>query len=262
MFVHAVIGNMEKAEDAARRALDDAVDMLRETGVTAAIRALQGEVWAGNVDRWEPDELGDTSRSLGLQCFENFTTRAVRRYDGDEREMVENHWKFDDLVVTTPNGVLTFQLNGIRIICMKVPPADRRSPDWNNFADWENESNVRLEVAMENSRILGGYVSSDPGQAELDFFSHYRNSPGFVRNFLYVWGGDHTPALTSGWLTVPVRGGTPFIAIQNLWHDEEGDQPGGVRTVQRDPSGPSFDQKASAEPNITLKPRPAIDGEA
>jgi hypothetical protein len=254
---------MSIAIDAAWSALDVTVTRLQDSGLLGAIRELQQEVWATNVDRYEPDELGDTARSLGLLTFENFATRAVRRFNHDELEPKEHHWNIDRLKVTTPNGVLTFELNGARIVGMKVPPAERRAPRWDRFADWDNESNTRLDIARENSKILGGYATPDPGQGELtDFHNTLGRTPGVVSNFLYVWAGEFTSPLTSGWLTVPALGGHPFAAVASLWHDSDDDAPRGNRVTKGGPEGPSFDQRPTAQPAMSIKPKPALDGEA
>lgn len=254
---------MSTAEDAARGALDAAVGLVNESGLLDAVRDLQREVWAANVDRYEPDELGDTARSLGLLTFENFTTRAVRRHAHDDREPQDRHWRIDDLRVTTPNGVLTLEIGSIRIVGMKVPPTERRAPRWDRFVDWDSQSNTRLEIAQENSKVLGGFKTPDPGQGVLaDFHVELGRKPDVVRNFLYVWAGEFSSPLTSAWLTVPALGGHPFAAVAPLWHDRDGDLPGDVRRSKRGPDGPSFDQKRAPEPSISLKPRPAADGQA
>lgn len=259
---HALIRHMSIAEAAARSALESVVTRLRESGLLDAIRDLKREVWAVNIDRYEPEELGDTPRSLGLLTFENFTQRAIRRYEHDELERVENHWKIEGLKVTTPNGVLTFELHGARIVGMKVPPAERRAPRWHRFADWDNESNTRLDIAMENSRVLGGYTTPYPGQGVLaDFHANLGHLPGVVTNFLYLWAGEFTSPLTSGWLAVPAMGGHPFAAVAPLWHDTEDDLPGSTRAGKRGPIGPSYDEKLATQPSIMLKPRPATEGE-
>lgn len=254
---------MSNAEDAAREALDAAVNLVHESGLLDAVRDLQREVWTVNVDRYEPDELGDTARSLGLLTFENFTTRAVRREAHDDLEPKERHWNIEDLRVTTPNGVLTFEIGGIRIVGMKVPPPEHRAPLWDRFVDWDNESNTRLEIAQENSKVLGGYTTPDPEQGVLaDFHHELGRKPGVVRKFLYVWAGEFSSPLTSAWLTVPALGGRPFAAIAPLWHDSDDDLPSDVRRSKRGPDGPSFDQKPAPSPSISLKPRPAVDGKA
>ena len=254
---------MSTAEDAAREALEAAVNLVNESGLLDAVRDLQREVWAVNVDRYEPDELGDTARSLGLLTFENFTTRAVRRNAHDDLEPEDRHWNIEGLRVTTPSGVLTFELGGIRIVGMKVPPTERRAPRWDRFVDWDNESNTRLEIAQENSKVLGGYKTPDPDQGVLaDFHDELGRKPGVVRNFLYVWAGEFSSPLTSAWLTVPALGGHPFAAVAPLWHDSDDDLPGDVRRSKRGPDGPSFDQKPAPEPSISLRPRPAADGQA
>lgn len=251
------------ALNAARDSLEATVKRLEDSGLVAAIRDLQRAVWAANVDRYEPDELGDTPRSLGLLTFENFTQRALRRYNHDELEPTEKHWNIDGLKVGTPSGVLTFELCGARIVGMKVPPSERRSPHWDRFADWDNESNTRLDIARENSRVLGEYTTPDHDQGVLaDFHAELGRSPGAVSKFLYVWAGEFQSPLTSGWLTVPALGGHPFAAVAPLWHDTEDDLLVGGNTSSRGPHGPTFEEKPAAQPSLALKPRPAGEREA
>lgn len=254
---------MSIAQEAAESALESAVASLKASGLLAAIRDLQRTVWAVNIDRYEPEELGDTPRALGLLSFENFTQRAIRRYNRDELEPSDKHWNIDGLKVTTPDGVLTFELEGVRIVGMKVPPAQRRSPDWDRFADWDNESEARRQIAQKNSRVLCGYSTPLPGQGVLtDIEVDLGSAPGAVCDFLYVWAGEFSAPLTSGWLTVPVVGGTPFAAVQPLWRDTDDDLMIGAQAPSRGPGGPSFEEKPAARPAITLKPRPAAEGEA
>lgn len=254
---------MSTALDAAQSALEATVERLDDSGLLTAIRDLQRTVWTVNLDRYEPDELGDTPRSLGLLTFENFTQRALRRYNHDELEPIEKHWNISGLKVGTPSGVLTFELDGARIVGMKVPPSQRRSPQWDRFADWDNESDTRLEIARENSRVLGGFTTPGRDQDALaDFHAELGRIPGVVSKFLYVWAGEFRSPLTSGWLTVPALGGHPFAAVAPLWHDTEDDLLIGDGTSTRGPDGPSFEEKATARPSIALKPRPAVEREA
>ena len=62
---------MDRAEEAAQRALHTVVNECAESGLTDALRGLVQEVYTTNLDRYEPDELGDTPRSFGFQCYEN-----------------------------------------------------------------------------------------------------------------------------------------------------------------------------------------------
>ncbi|HEX2895994.1 MAG TPA: hypothetical protein VHO29_18460 [Marmoricola sp.] len=254
---------MSIAESAARQALADTVELLRETGLLSAVRELHREVWATNLDRYEPDELGDTPRSLGLLCHENFTARAVRRHQCSELEPKAHHWNIAGLDVSTPSGVLTFQIGNRRIVGMKVPPSERRTPCWDRFAVWDNESNTRLQIAKENSKTLGDYRTPSPGQGELaDFHRELGRTPGQVRDFLYVWAGELASPLTAGWLTVPVLGEQPFVAVAPLWHDRDDDRNRTIHTRRRGPEGPNFDQKPATQPSVTLKPKRASVGGA
>lgn len=113
---------------AARDALNAAVDTCSRSGLVDAWRRLVQDVYASNLDRYEPDELGDTVMSFGIQCYENLKTRAVRRFRHDDLEIPETHWDIDGLRVWTPRNVLTFNLGGARVVTMKVPFIEGRSP--------------------------------------------------------------------------------------------------------------------------------------
>jgi hypothetical protein len=68
----------------AQGAAESALGRFKQTGVASgtddnALRSLVGDMWAQNLDRYEPDELGGTPRSLGLQFAENLRELAIRQ---------------------------------------------------------------------------------------------------------------------------------------------------------------------------------------
>ena len=139
---------------------------------------------------------------------------------------------------------------------MKVPFGEGRAPQWESLGDWEHDSHVRQALAEANSQTLQ-YRTHLPVDDPL--FPHSA-TPGVVRNFMLVWAGEPLDPRTAGWLTVPAEGDDPFIARQQLWWDEE---PPARLSVPTKPSrGPSFDERQSAVPQITIRPRPAAEEEA
>ncbi|GAB3995609.1 hypothetical protein [Nocardioides marmoraquaticus] len=249
------------AQEAIDRDLDTAVSGLADSGLTELLRALLQDVWSDNLGRFEPDELGDTAKSLGIQCSENIRERAKRRFHGDAGVASEDRWEVPGLVVSTPRDTLMMQLAYLRIAVMKVPMQHGRSPRWDRFRDWEYESQVRNDFALENSRALSGYTTPPDGQLEFDLGR--RPARGHLRNFMVLWAGERDLPLTSGWLAVPTAGEMAFGAWRALWHDEssKAEANGGHTGPRR----PSFDEQSSPTPKITLKThgkRPAHGGDA
>ena len=115
---------MDRAEEAAQRALHTVVNECAESGLTDALRGLVQEVYTTNLDRYEPDELGDTPRSFGFQCYENLKERAPRRAHHDVREHSDAHWRISGLHVATPGGVLTFEFAGARFVTCLLYTSD------------------------------------------------------------------------------------------------------------------------------------------
>ena len=246
---------MERACNAALEALEATVETCTRNGLTEAWSVLVRDVYSQNLDRYEPDELGDTAMSFGVQCYENLRTRAIRRFQHDDLEAAAAHWDVDGLRVGTPKNVLTFSLGNLRVVTMKVPFAEGRSPNWDRSGDWDQYSQIRLAFATENSRVLQ-YRS--PAADAFPLFPHL-GAPGRVQSYMLLWAGEANSALTAGWLGVPVLGDTPFIARKTLWWDDESD----TRSVTKGARdrGPSFDERPSIMPEVTFKKRPQ-EGEA
>lgn len=247
---------MNQAQEAAAEALDQFKQIVVSTGSDKVLRALVRDVWAQNLDRYEPDELGDTPKALGIQCSENLRELAVRRSVGDEREATEDHWAVPGLNISTPRSVLTMTLDERRIVPMKVPMSHGRVPRYDRFRDWEYESDVRNEMAKRNSAALGGFNTANLGQPMLLAETYDLLA---IHDYMLLWAGDADSPLTAGYLAIPAKGPAPFVAATQLWWDDTDAAPRGAR---RAPDGPNFDEKGTATPAIVLKPRPAIEGQA
>lgn len=246
---------MDQAQVTAREALEATVEECTHSGLTEAWRTLVQDVYASNLDRHEPDELGDTAMSFGIQCSENLKTRAVRRFRRDEIEPVNLHWNIKGLQVSTPRNVLTFNVGNTRVVTMKVPVNEGRSPSWDRSGDWEQESQVRQAIAVQNTQVLQ-YRTPAVGSSPL--FPH-PGRPGDVRDYMLLWAGEADAALTAGWLGIPVLGETPFIARKRLWWDD--DPRVGITTKTAPDRGPSFGERPATGLEVTLK-RPGQERKA
>lgn len=250
---------MDERVATSEAALKAAVTQMAASGLTLRLRDLAQDVWGAAIAGYEPDDLGHTPTSLAWTAVESFKTRALRRILGDDREVPEDHWNVDGLTHTTPHGVLVIEQPGVRMVTMKTPVSQGRRPDLDRIATWETSSQVRQEVATRNSQRLGGYQTSDEGDDPL--FSFPGEILGPPDDFMVLWAGETTSALTSGWLGVPILGGRPFIAVAQLWRDEV---PGVRSTVvtRRTDRGPSFTERTAPVPKIGLRPQADQTGQS
>jgi hypothetical protein len=247
---------MHEASEVAQEALAVGVNTCVDTDLSVKLGALVREVWATNIARHEPDELGDNARTLGFTCSENLTERVERRIRGHEHET--ERWDIDGLGVDKPSGALRLELNNQRFYLMKAPMAYGRMPQWDSLVSWDAESRTRQAIAQLNTRALGGWCAPAPGQEALWPILIGGNACG-VRDFMIVWAGDAAAPLTAGWLTVPVLGDRPFAAVHRLWWDDDSDASLGTR--RHEPDGPSFAEKPPIVPAVALKARPDRTGQ-
>lgn len=248
---------MDSAREAALAAVEQLRADLELAGAIGPIGDLIGDVWSQNIDRHEPETHGDTPRSLGQLCSENIKTRALRRYKRDDLEVPEDHWHIPGLLVEVVGNVLTLTLDDRKIMFMKAPPNLGRRPDFARFAKWNTQSEIRLDVATENTYALNGIKAEDLNQLTM---ADNPYDPTKVRNFIVVWAGEEDTAKTGAHLTVPILGSPAFAAQVELWHDKDDEIR--LRPHADLPQGAGFDTKPAVEPAITLKPRPASEGQA
>ncbi|WGY01805.1 hypothetical protein QI633_25130 [Nocardioides sp. QY071] len=243
---------MGRAEVRARETVALLCEDLESVGLVKACRDLFKTVWTINIARHEPDELGDTAMSLGLQTHQNFITRAERRHAHDEREAEESHWNIEGLSLTRSGNAFVMNFRGARISVLKVPYEHGRKLRPDQWGKWDGQSQLRSEMAANNSAALGGYRSilgvDDP------LFEDAGPTFGPVRDYLLVLAGEPRSPLTSAWLGAPVVGDYPLIGAQQLWVDEEPEATP-VAAVSLPEGLTRFDQLQVPEPAVTLRPK-------
>lgn len=230
-------------------ALASAKADLESTGVAALLHELAQDVWASCLSRHEPEELGDTPMSLGIQAVENFKTRALRRFLHDATEPEERHWDVPGLIVSTPRNVLTLTLPGLRLLVMKTPMTDGLHPRLELLSDWGDQSEARRHAAWTNSQALSGWSPPEPGQLEL--LQHVAPVRP-IANFLVMWSCDPDRPLTAGRLGIPIQGVHPFAAVTELWWDDSETEAASYDRQARTDSV-AFDEQPVAAPKLSLR---------
>jgi hypothetical protein len=248
---------MFDANTAAELALADAVDLVTGAGLVTRLNALVAEVWQANLGRYEPDELGDDPQTLGGTCAKNIANR-VERLVRASSEYEGEPWDVPGLTVARPHGALRLDLGGRHFHIMKCPMVHGRRPKWDALPQWSTSSEVREEAARANTMAMNGCRTAAPGQDPL-LLLPFGDETLLVPHYVFVWGVEVDSSATTGWLGVPILGEQPFAAVHPLWADPEG----GAQTSMRRsvPTGPSFDERASQVPALTLKPRRGREGQ-
>jgi hypothetical protein len=235
---------MNSFSSVAEARLAGLVSDVRAAGLDICVSELVRRVWRNDIDRHEPDELGDTAMSLGVQASVNLRILAERSFKEDPA------WAIDGLTVASPQLSLQLGFRGSRIRFMKTPPGHGRIPQWSTFEWSEHSGRGRLDMAEANSLAVGGYTPA-PGQLHFHL-SDSAPRPSGPKDFLLVWSGDPENALTAGWLTVPSRGALPFLATTALWWDDQPDH-GLEDASQNAPGGDSFDARPVPNTGVKLK---------
>ena len=229
--------------------LRNVVAGLRAGGVIDMFERIVARVWKVNVDRYEPSELGDTNRSLGITASENIRTLVMR-----QSWAASNPAGLADSVhVTAPNDSLLVEAAGVRLHVMKsVPAIGLTEPRWDTDFTWTGESDIRVAAAAANTAGYNPY-RIDGGLFE-DLFPAVGNVSQLRETFL-VWAGGSESPFTGGWLGLPTLGDQPWLAVENLWWHGADSMPGS-RTEEDVPDMDVFSDKAAPLPLVSLKVRP------
>ena len=236
-------------DETVQERLADIVTVLRAESVIDMFERLIARVWKVNVDRFEPSEIGDTNRSLGITAAENIRTLVLR-----EAWAAANPLGLGAGVhVTAPNDSLLVQVAGVRLHVMKSAPAiSLAEPQWDTVS-WKGESEVRFEAAAANAACFGTQWAVPGGLFEDELPA--AGSAARLKEVMLVWAGGSNIPFTGGWVGLPAVGDRPWLAVQNIWwHGADGVVPG-----SRDgdaPGSDAFSTRDAPSPVISLKQRP------
>lgn len=220
--------------DPAGQALAQIVEQWTTEGPLRTLYSLVGSVWRTNVDRYEPNELGDDALSLGVQSSRNLCNRAVRDLAGMPG------------VVARDVKTLEVGFAGRVLHTSKAPSS---APTWEvQSVDWST-SEVRHDGAVANSQAylaVEGTLFEDQ-----EPLAGQPADPLALKHLHLTWQGL-VDGSTRSWVGFPCLGRQAWFAVTLLDPAQLGEyaRPDcGTR-----PTEPDFD--ALDEPPIGLGLRP------
>ena len=195
-------------------------------GVLDVLCDLVKQVWRADLDRYEPETMGDDAMSLGMQASRNLCNLAVKRLQG-----------VPGVRARAPRTLeITF---ADRVLHVSKAPSD--SLTWDvHTVDWD-DSEVRESAAAANSAAYQsrtGTLFEDwdplPGQ---------QIEPAALRHLHLTWQG-FADGTTRTWLGFPQLGLRPWYAVMMI--DDESSaaavDPAGTEQPPGAPADPDFDR--------------------
>ncbi len=237
-------------ELAAQERLKEIGAVLRGEAVLSMFERVVARVWKVNVDRFEPSEVGDTNRSLGITAAENIRSLIVREaWDAANPVGLGSGVK-----VTAPNDSLLVEVAGVRLHVMKSAPAIALTePDWDVDFRWAGESEVRKDAATANTACVGNYLAVPGGLFEDE--PAEEGAAARLREAMLVWAGGSNSPFTGGWIGLPVLGERPWLAVENVWWHKPGTSSPGSREGEG-PAADTFSARDLPSVAVALKQRP------
>ena len=182
-------------DPAAQQRLCAVADGLRDLGLIDLLQEIVRDVWRYNVDRYDPDEIGDTNRSLGVTATENVRSLILRHMSTDRDERIDGRLR----VSGADNSLLIHVPDGTHLRLMKAPASEELTePAWLQM-DWRSE--VRLDAARANHE---SYIPCGVNDLFDGALAPYGNASRLQEVFL-VWAGGVQSPLTAGWLGFPPK---------------------------------------------------------
>lgn len=185
--------------------LDELRQPLERTGFTALFEDTATRLWAGNVERFDPDHLHDDESTLGYTAYRNVTnaTAVAAEQMGICRAVRDEF------------GVLTFTVGSTVARIIKTPAESGVRPKFRRDFTWAHRPS-RYAAASANSthRSPSTQESIEPlfemptvTDAEL----------ANVRNVFLIWGGSVYPVATAGWVGVPTLSPDRWMSVSAIW---------------------------------------------
>lgn len=216
-------------------------------GPLGELERLVPDVWRTNVDRHEPERLGDDLMSLGTQSARNIMNRAVQQLAG-----------IPGLAVKA-GPTLDVRFAGRVLHVGKATPSS--ASDWDVWSiDWAS-SEVRDDAARANSTA---YQSNSEtlfeGRGDLLPLPGQRSDPGQLRYLHLAWQGFLEDGHCRAWLGFPAAGERPWFAVLPLFDTRAGGGRGGldVAVPPTRPATPSFDELQEAAVPMVVRRRPPV----
>ena len=176
-------------DPAAQQRLCAVADGLRDLGLIDLLQEIVRDVWRYNVDRYDPDEIGDTNRSLGVTATQNVRSLILRHMSTDRDERIDGRLR----VSGADNSLLIHVPDGTHLRLMNRPASaeELTEPAWLQM-DWRSE--VRLDAARANHE---SYIPCGVNDLFDGALAPYGNASRLQEVFL-VWGRRGPKSLNRG----------------------------------------------------------------
>ncbi|UOT06775.1 hypothetical protein MPY17_13965 [Rhodococcus opacus] len=199
--------------------------------------------WA-NVKRHEPSESGDTPLAFGLFSSEDFAQqifRACMAHAGPSSER--------GIRASKPNNSLLIQVVVLNQYLIMASFRGLRILEWRNDLDWRLGIATRPAAAAHNSRVF-----QPPTVSAWSLLSIRDDAVGEAlarKEPTIMWSGDIPTGLTAGWMGLPQRGDTPWMAVAPLWWDEPASRTEDRQSLPISPVA----ARVLPTPNFKLRPK-------
>ena len=223
-------------DQAVQELLVQVAEEWEEAGVLDVLCDLVRRIWRADLDRYQPDTMGDDPMSLGVQASRNLCNLAVRELRDVPGVLAQN------------KKTLEVAYGG-RVLHAGKAPSD--SLDWDvNHLDWA-ESDVRESAATANSaayQSTAGTLFEDWGALE-----GQRVNPAALRHLHLTWQGFPDGG-TRTWLGFPQLGLRPWYAVLLV---DDARLAGSEHDPATAAEQPDFDALGEPDVQVIRRPRPA-----
>lgn len=229
-----------RGDSAVEALLGEVIEDWHDRGPLVDLLDTVETVWKTNLERHEPEALGDDATSLGMQCSRNILHRAEARLRARDIEGVR------------VRGGQTLEVEFAGRV-MHTSKVRARNQSWDPYSiDW-SASEVRTEGAAANSRVytpvagtvfeyLPECVGALPGGGDLSALRYLHLSwQGLSEGHVRIFAG------------FPSAGTTPWMAVRLIKDTRPG---GGGLPLITDGTPFTPDHDAMSEPSLVLKRRP------
>jgi hypothetical protein len=233
--------------------LDSLTHKFRELELLEWLHKTVSDVWAVNMDRYEPAALGDTAGAFGILSAHNIRQRALKAYQEGQ-----GAWSANRARASEPDGSLLITAEGVNVHILKAPRSGSRTPLWERDFKWDSNSFTRLNAALRNtaSKPTQTSLSGQDCLFELTPVDQVSQAvAGAYSDVFLVWSGEESTGLTAAWLGIPVLGPSPWVAVSRpLWLDETEDGILSSHSSVLEATGSAdFDALEEPTPKIRLK---------
>lgn len=207
---------MTSWDPVASERLNEAVEAFTDKGFVKLAQEAAADTWRANRERYEPEVLFDDATTLGLQSSRNFSNRMLS-YLASEKRLSHS-----DVSAVREQGAVVVKAAGFDLRFVKAPMSSGRQPDFDTDFDW-SVSATRRSAAVRNARSY----TAPPRESNMDplFLLVHPEAVKQVRqcsDVFLIWGGDMESGLTGGWLGLPTVSATSWLAVRQVWWDEDG----------------------------------------